>query len=236
MAAMSLDVARTCAASWRSWGSAGRRRASMIDSDLPRGAGLSSSAALTLAVALALGADARDPLALARLGQRVEHVTPAPRPACSTSSRSCSAARGTPCGSTSATLEWRHVPLDLGDWRLALIDSGAVHSHAESGYNERRAECQAAAERLGLESLSDATPRQAIDLPEPLGRRVRHVLSENARVDAVVQALGPRRPRAGRRRARRVAREPARPVRRVRARGRGRPSRARRRPAPRARG
>ena len=52
-------------------------------------------------------------------------------------------------------------PLDLGDWRLVTVDSGATHTHAGSGYNERRAECRAACEALGIATLRDATrPRR----------------------------------------------------------------------------
>ena len=81
------------------------------------------------------------------------------------------------------------VPLDLGDWRLVTLDSGAEHVHAAGGYNERRAECRAACEALGIEQLSEADPDAAAALPDPLDRRARHVLSENARVDAMVAAL-----------------------------------------------
>ena len=69
------------------------------------------------------------------------------------------------------------------------VDSGAEHEHASGGYNERRAECAAACERLGIASLRDAAPDAAAALPDPLSRRVRHVLTENARVDATVDAL-----------------------------------------------
>ena len=44
-----------------------------------------------------------------------------------------------------------------GDWRLVTLDSGASHEHAGGGYNERRAECAAACEALGIESLREAT-------------------------------------------------------------------------------
>jgi galactokinase len=81
------------------------------------------------------------------------------------------------------------VPLALGDWRLVTVDSGDAHAHAASGYNERRDECAEAARLLGLESLRDATARDAARLPAPLDRRVRHVVAENARVDATAAAL-----------------------------------------------
>ena len=70
---------------------------------------------------------------------------------------------------------------------LATLDSGASRSLASSGYNERREECRRALELLGLESLRDAD--DASGLPAPLDRRVRHVISENERVDAAVAAL-----------------------------------------------
>jgi galactokinase len=80
------------------------------------------------------------------------------------------------------------VPLALGDHVLALLDSGATHDlAADSGYNERREECRAACAALGIDSLRDAT--STTGLPEPLDRLVRHVISENARVDAAVAAL-----------------------------------------------
>ena len=79
------------------------------------------------------------------------------------------------------------VPLDLDAHVLATLDSGAAHDLAQSGYNERRAECRRACELLGVESLRDAPGGEG--LPAPLDRRVRHVSSENARVDAAVAAL-----------------------------------------------
>jgi galactokinase len=81
------------------------------------------------------------------------------------------------------------VPLELGDWTLVTVDSGERHSIAASGYNERRRECSDAAQRLGIASLRDADARAAARLPQPLDRRVRHVIEENARVDAMVGAL-----------------------------------------------
>ncbi len=48
------------------------------------------------------------------------------------------------------------MPLNLGDWRLVTLESGAEHVHAGGGYNERREECRAACEALGIASLRDA--------------------------------------------------------------------------------
>ena len=71
-----------------------------------------------------------------------------------------------------------------------MLDSGERHANAVSGYNERRAECSAAAAALGITSLRDATLGMAEELPVPLSLRARHVISENARVDEAVEALG----------------------------------------------
>ncbi|MCZ4492614.1 MAG: galactokinase, partial [Conexibacter sp.] len=79
---------------------------------------------------------------------------------------------------------------ELGDWSLVTLDSGAVHSHAGSGYNERREECRRACRALGIASLREATLEDLGRLDDPLlARRARHVLEENARVDATVHAL-----------------------------------------------
>jgi galactokinase len=87
------------------------------------------------------------------------------------------------------SLEVRSVPLDLGEWRLVTVDSGATHSIAGSGYNQRRAECEAAAEALGLPSLREATEADLSRLDGALLRRARHIVTENARVDAMEAAL-----------------------------------------------
>ena len=95
------------------------------------------------------------------------------------------------------SLEVEPHPLELGDWQLVTLDSGATHNIAASGYNQRRAECRAACEALGIDSLREAGDLSALD--GTLLRRARHVVSENARVDAT--AAGARRPRPARRRA-----------------------------------
>jgi len=69
------------------------------------------------------------------------------------------------------------------------LDSGERHAHASSGYNRRRAECAQACELLGVATLREATLEAATRLPAPLDRRARHVITENARVDAAVAAL-----------------------------------------------
>jgi galactokinase len=165
-----------------------------IEGDLERGTGLSSSAALEAALALALLAVAGEPepddrRELARLCSRVENDWVGAQTGLLDQLASLCGEPGHAIRIDFRSLAIDAVPLDLGDWTLVTLDSGAEHSHADSGYNERRRECREAAGRLGVESLSDA-PAGAIErLPEPLAARARHVLSENARVDAMVRAL-----------------------------------------------
>ena len=157
------------------------------------GSGLSSSAALEAALCLALLAlaDAAEPdrTDLAKLCSRVENDWVGAETGLLDQLASLHSRAGAALRIDFATLALDPVPLRLGDWRLVTLDSGAEHAHAAGGYNERRAECRAACARLGIEHLSAADPGAAAALPAPLDRRARHVLSENARVDAMVAAL-----------------------------------------------
>jgi galactokinase len=164
-----------------------------IAGNVPRGAGLSSSAALELALSLALLAlsDAAEqpPWQLARICSRVENEWVGAQTGLLDQIASL-------CGRDAAAvrIDFRAnsvetVPLDLGAWRLVTLDSGQRHAHAESGYNERRRECAAAAAALDIPSLRDLEPAMLSRLPQPLASRARHIYEENKRVDAAVSAL-----------------------------------------------
>jgi galactokinase len=161
--------------------------------DVPLGSGLSSSAALEAALCLALlavaGAEEPDRTELAKLCSRVENDWVGAETGLLDQLASLRSRAGEALRIDFSTLALEPVPLQLGDWRLVTLDSGAEHVHAAGGYNERRAECRAASEALGVEYLSAADPDAAAALPAPLDRRARHVLTENARVDAMVAAL-----------------------------------------------
>ncbi len=162
-----------------------------IAGDLPRGAGLSSSAAVCVALGLALcataGAQPPEPIALARLCSRVENDWTGAQTGLLDQLAVLCGERGRAVRIDMRGPELRSVRLELGDHVLATVDSGAARELADSGYNERRDECRAACRALGVTSLRDASG--AGGLPAPLDRRVRHVLSENERVDAAVAAL-----------------------------------------------
>jgi galactokinase len=161
--------------------------------DVPLGSGLSSSAALEAALCLALlavaGAEEPDRTELAKLCSRVENDWVGAETGLLDQLASLRSRAGEALRIDFSTLALEPVPLQLGDWRLVTLDSGAEHVHAAGGYNERRAECRAASEALGVKYLSAADPDAAAALPAPLDRRARHVLTENARVDATVAAL-----------------------------------------------
>ena len=169
-----------------------------IDSTVPAGGGLSSSAALEMAVAGALadlwGLDLTV-AELARAGQRAENeVVGAPTGIMDQYASllgQADAAVFLDC----RTLETRTVPLRLGPAGLTLVlaDTGERHAHAAGGYAARRASCEKAARQLGVPALRDVEiadlPRIEGELDEETFRRVRHVVTENARVQATVAAL-----------------------------------------------
>ena len=169
----------------------------LVDSDVPLGAGLSSSAALTCAVALAL----RD-LVVPQLGrEELVEVTRhaendfvgAPTGVLDQSaSLLCTAGHALFLDTRDRSTE--QVPLDLAGagLQLLVVDTRTSHTHADGGYGDRRRECEQAAERLGVPALRDVADVDGL-VPlqgEPvLHRRARHIVTENARVLEVVDVL-----------------------------------------------
>jgi galactokinase len=164
-----------------------------IAGTLAQGSGLSSSAALEVALALALlglaGETEPDRVALARLCSKVENDWVGAQTGLLDQTASLLGRDGNALRIDFATMETRAVALELGEWRLATVDSGETHSLATDGYNQRRSECDEAAWRLDVHKLSEATVEQVATLPDLLRRRAEHVHSENARVDATIAAL-----------------------------------------------
>ena len=164
-----------------------------IGGDLERGAGLSSSAALEVALCLALSELASsaslDRIALARLCARVENDWVGAQTGMLDQLASLYGATDTAVCIDFRALEIEPVPLRLGGWRFVVVDSGERHANASSGYNERRAQCERACEQLGVDSLRDADAAGVAGLPQPLRARAEHVLGENERVGETVAAL-----------------------------------------------
>lgn len=191
-----LDYVMGCTAVLRDGGYRLRGCELVIASDVPLGSGLSSSAALEVAVLRALRRANDldfDDLALALFAQRAENELV-----------------GAPVGAmdqmaASLGVEGEALFIDLGTFssqavpipdtiEVVVIASGIRHDLAAgTGYRTRRDECDRAARALGVAQLRDAQTASTdtiAALPAPLDRRVRHVISENQRVVATVAALG----------------------------------------------
>ena len=165
-----------------------------IQSDVPVGSGLSSSAALEVALLRALRSAfglAIDDVELARLGQVAENSFVGARVGIMDQMAASLADEHSALFIDTRSLDHRRVPIPA-DAELAVVNSGVAHAHAEGDYNTRRRECEQASERLGVRELRDVDldglPR-VFRLPAPLDRRARHVITENARVLAAVEAL-----------------------------------------------
>ena len=169
-----------------------------IDSDVPTGGGLSSSAALQMAAAGALTTlwdlDL-SPAELVGAGQRAENEIVGAPTGIMDQYAVLFGEAGAALFLDCRTRQPRTVPLRLAASGLALVltDTGERHSHAAGGYAARRASCEKAASTLGVPALRDLGPA---DLPWMEGlldpetfRRARHVVTENARVAATVAAL-----------------------------------------------
>jgi len=165
-----------------------------VSSAVPLGAGLSSSAALEVALLRALRAAfdlSIDDLAIARLGRAAENdFIGAPVGIMDQLASSI----GDPSAALfvdTRSLAFERVPLPAGV-ELLVIDSGVAHDHAAGDYRTRRAEVERAAALLSVPTLRDVDESRLGDvarLPPPLDRRARHVVTENARVLAAVAAI-----------------------------------------------
>ena len=161
-----------------------------VASEVPMGVGLSSSAALEVAtlrcLRTLLGLE-MDDVQIAQLAQRAEIEFAGVR--CGIMDQMAASLADTTRALLldTRTLVHRFVALPPGSTVLVL-DSGITRSLAASGYNQRRAECEQAAQWLGVRALRDiARVDQLAHLPALLWRRARHVVSENARVLQAVQ-------------------------------------------------
>jgi galactokinase len=162
--------------------------------DVPLGAGLSSSAAIEAATALALdalfglGVDRKE---LAVLCQRAENEFVGVQSGIMDQYASLLCKEGAALLVDCRSLEAESVPLDLEGANLALLvcDTRVERGLADTGYNDRRAACERAAKTLGIEQLRDARKEDLERLSGEELKRARHIVSENARVLEAVEAL-----------------------------------------------
>lgn len=166
-----------------------------IDSTIPMGSGVSSSAAIELAFAVAWNSLARldlTSLELARICQRAENEFVGVN--CGMMDQLASALGRSGCAmfidTKSLDITYAEIPDDLV---IVLCDTGKPRSLSDSAYNERRAECELAAKTLGVTSLRnaklDTLESRWTDMSETVYKRAHHVITENARCISFVDAL-----------------------------------------------
>ena len=171
----------------------------ILASNVPVGAGLSSSAALEMATARAYTAVADlpwKPAEMARLGQKTENEWMGANTGIMDQMISASGEAGHALFIDCRDLSTQAVPLPQ-ETAVVIMDSATRHTHVDSGYNTRREQCETAATFFGVSHLRDVTTdqfaAQAEQLEEAHGnevmRRARHVITENERVLEAVKAM-----------------------------------------------
>lgn len=173
----------------------------LIWSNVPTGAGLSSSAALETAIGLALSEACGEPIdrtLLAQIGQQTEHDYVGAKVGIMDQFVSANARKKHALLLDCRSLEFENVPLDTSEAAIVICDTNVKHELASSEYNTRREECERGVEILKkflpeTKQLRDVGAddfnRYENDLPEPIRRRVRHVVTENERVVRAAEAL-----------------------------------------------
>ncbi|MDQ1571764.1 MAG: galactokinase [Actinomycetota bacterium] len=176
-----------------------------LESTVPVGAGLSSSAAIESAVAVALNDVWQlgfDRQTLAKVGQLAENRAVGAPTGIMDQSASLLGRKDSAVFLDCRSLDSEVVPLGLAedDLQLLIIDTGVSHDHATGGYADRRASCEKGARILGVESLRDVSvddlPQARELLDDETFRRVRHVVTENQRVLDTVRTVREQGPTA----------------------------------------
>ncbi|MDX6693469.1 MAG: galactokinase [Blastocatellia bacterium] len=196
-----LDYVEGVAQSLLARGLALRGADMLLASDVPVGAGLSSSAALEISVGSALLGVSEIELGkveLALAGQRAEHDYVGTKCGIMDQLVAACGRRGHALLIDCRSLEITPIPLNTAGTTIAICDTRVKHELSSSEYNTRRAECERGVELLkswlpGIRSLRDVSlsDLQAHEekLPEPVRSRCRHVVTENSRTLAAADAL-----------------------------------------------
>jgi galactokinase len=178
-----------------------------IASDVPVGAGLSSSAAIEGAVSGALNdvwGAGQDRVALARIGRTAENDAVGAPTGIMDQMASMLGERDAATFLDCRSLETREVELGFAEAGLQILvmDTLVTHAHSSGGYAERRASCEKGARIMGVAALRDVDvadlPRARELMDDVTFRRVRHIVTENQRVLDTVAALDTSGPRATR--------------------------------------
>ncbi|MGO8691654.1 MAG: galactokinase [Thermoguttaceae bacterium] len=167
----------------------------VLSGDVPLGAGLSSSAAVEMATARAFavaGGLPWDPAGMAKLGQRAENKWIGVNCGIMDQMISASGRAGHAMLLDCRSLETRPAPLSA-DVAVVVLDTSTRRGLVDSAYNERRAQCEAAAKFFGVKALRDVTPeefqRRQSEMDPTTRRRARHVITEDDRTLRAVEAM-----------------------------------------------
>ncbi|RMF79515.1 MAG: galactokinase [Chloroflexi bacterium] len=167
----------------------------VLAGDVPIGAGLSSSAALELATARAFAAVsgfAWDATTMAKLGQRVENRWIGVQTGIMDQMIVANGHEGYAVLIDCRSLETKLAPLPAHT-AAVILDTATRRGLVDSAYNERRAQCEAAAQYFGVAALRDVSPAQleaaSTELDALIYRRARHVVSENQRTLDALDAM-----------------------------------------------
>ena len=167
----------------------------VVAGDVPIGAGLSSSAAIEMATARAfsaLGNVVWEAAELARLGQKTENQWIGVQSGIMDQMISAGAVEGNALLIDCRWLNVKPAPMPLGI-SVVILDTATRRELSHSGYNERRSQCEAAAQHFGVKALRDVTMSQFISgsggLDARVMKRARHVISENARTLQAAAAM-----------------------------------------------
>lgn len=164
----------------------------VVDSTLPTGAGLSSSAALEVASAVAIikmMGYKIDPMDLVHLCVKAEREFVGVRCGIMDQFTAVFAKKDHAILLDTMTLKYEYVPLNLDDHEFVLIDSNVKHELSASEYNRRRQECEMVLKSLNKKSFRELSENDLASLDPILRRRAKHVISENKRVLKMVDAL-----------------------------------------------
>lgn len=167
----------------------------LVHGEIPIGVGVSSSAAIELAFGLAmlkLAGKTIEPVRLAQIAQLCENGYVGVNSGIMDQLASMLGKAGHAIFIDIRSLETRYAPLPKGV-AIAICDTGRPRALAESQYNQRRIQCEAASRALGVESLRDATLTQLMDrkpkLDSQVFQRAHHVVTENQRCLDFADAL-----------------------------------------------
>lgn len=167
----------------------------VMTGDVPRGAGLSSSAAVELATARAFAAVCGfewNAAHMARISQKAENEWVGVNCGIMDQMASAASEEGYALFLDCRTLEYRHAPLPQNT-SVVILDTSTRRGLVDSAYNERRSQCEEAARWFGVKALRDVSAlnleQRGHELSDIVLKRARHIVTENERVLDAVQAM-----------------------------------------------